>query len=46
MILTGDEARNDEERGAATESTEKEDIDLEYLIVSIPAQFDRTFVEF
>ena len=46
MILTGDEASYDEERGAAAESTEKEDIDLEYLISTIPAQFDRTFVEF
>ena len=46
MILTGDEANSDRERGAAADSTEREDIDLEYLLVKTPAQFDRTFVEF
>ena len=43
MILTGAAASDERERGAATESAAREDIDLEYLIFTAPAQFDRTF---
>ena len=41
MIFTGAAASYDRERGAV-----REDIDLESLIVTIPAQFDRTFGRF
>ena len=42
-ILTSDAASYDRERGAATESAAREYIDLENLIMIVPAQFDRAF---
>ena len=43
MILTGAAASFDRDGGAATESAARDFIDLENLIVTIPAQFDKTF---
>ena len=42
-ILTGDAASFDRDGGAATESAAVDYIDLENLIMIVPAQFDRTF---
>ena len=43
MILTGAAASYDRDGGAATESAARDFIDLENLIMIVPAQFDRTF---